>query len=160
MLYKGAWFDVDAEAIGGSCHFILHFRWVEPKPVGVAHDNVLSDSQCRYQREVLADHADAGLDGVMGRINLHLVPVDQDLTLVGRIQPVEDAHQRCFTGSVFAQQSVNLAGRQLKIDLIVGHYRPKPFGDTSHLNDVHGVLVRGGGEDPPPPANAPFRTMD
>ena len=64
---------------------------------------------------------------------MHGLPVHQDLAFVGVIEAVEDAHQRGLARAVFAQQGVNFARGQGKIDVVVGHQGAKALGDPVHL---------------------------
>ena len=75
----------------------------------VAEDHVLRDGEDRDEHEVLVDHADAGGHRVAGPGERHGRVVDEDLALVGVVQPVEDVHQRGLAGAVLAEQRVDLA---------------------------------------------------
>ena len=75
----------------------------------------------RHQREVLVDHPEAGRDRVArasgtppGR------PSMQDLPGVGLVQPVEDVHERALAGAVLAEEGMDLAGREVEVDAVVG----------------------------------------
>ena len=59
---------------------------------------------------MLVDHADAGGDGVGRRPGAQRLAVEQDLALVGPVQPEEDVHQRGLAGAVLAEQGVDLSG--------------------------------------------------
>ena len=50
-----------------------------PLHVLVAEHQVLGDGEHRHQHEVLVDHPDPGGDGVAGRVEGHLLAVDEDL---------------------------------------------------------------------------------
>jgi hypothetical protein len=71
--------------------------------------DVLGDGEDRDQHEVLVHHADAGGHRVPGR-RRSPVAVDEDLALVGLVEPVEHVHQRALAGTVLAEQGVDLAG--------------------------------------------------
>ena len=47
-------------------------------------------------------------------------PIEQDLALVGRGQPVQDVHERGLARAVLAEQRVDLAGADLEVDRVVG----------------------------------------
>ena len=64
--------------------------------------------------------------------------VEQDLTLVGRRQPVEDVHQGRLAGAVLAEQRVDLARPDVEVDPVVGDDARIALGDPAHLE-------RGGG---------------
>ena len=84
------------------------------------------------QAEVLVDHADAGVDGVAGGVEHHRPAVDLDPALVGPVEPGEDVGQRRLPGAVLAQQGVDLAGRDLEVDRLVGDdAAEEPLGDAA-----------------------------
>ncbi len=55
------------------------------------------------------DHADAGGDRLGGRAEGERFAVDEDLALVGGVQPVEHVHQGALAGAVLAEQGDELA---------------------------------------------------
>ena len=83
-----------------------------PRAAGGLHaeHDVLGDGEHGHEHEVLVDHADAGGDGVARVVERDRRVVDQDLALVGPVEPVEDVHQRGLAGAVLAQEGVDLAG--------------------------------------------------
>ena len=60
-------------------------------------------------------------------------PSMQDLALVGHGEPVQDVHQGRFAGAVLAEQRVDLAGREVEIDRVVGEDARISLGDPAHL---------------------------
>ena len=72
-------------------------------------------------------------------------PVDHDASVVGRIHPVEDAHQRGLAGPVLADERVDLARPELQGDVVVRQHTGEPFGDV--LEDDEG---RGAARPAPP----------
>ena len=46
--------------------------------------------------------------------------LDPDLALLGRVEPVEDVHQRRLAGAVLAEERVHLALAQVEADVVVG----------------------------------------
>ena len=84
-------------------------------------------------------------------------PVEQDLALVRRRQPVQDVHQRRLAGAVLAQQRVDLAGTDLEVDPVVGHDARIALRDAAHLqrggghglgNGHGGLRLLGDGDEP------------
>ena len=69
---------------------------------------------------MLVDHPDAGAHRVAGAGEGDRLAVDQDLALVGLVEPVEHVHQRALAGAVLAQQGVDLAGLDDEVDRVVG----------------------------------------
>src|SRR5690606_16438348 len=77
-------------------HLLTGLSIVDPsQDIGRLHSehHVLGDGEDRDQHEVLVDHADAGGDGVAGTVECGRLAVDEDLTLVGFVETVEDVHQ-------------------------------------------------------------------
>ena len=63
------------------------------------------------------------------------LPFEQDLALVGCVEPVEDVHQRRLAGAVLAQQRVHLAAAQVEVDVVVGEHAREPLGDPAELEE-------------------------
>ena len=57
-----------------------------------AEHDILGDVENGDEHEVLVNHSDSGSDGVTGSVEVDNVSVDDDLTLIGRVQAVEDVH--------------------------------------------------------------------
>jgi hypothetical protein len=73
-----------------------------------AEGDVLRDREHGHEHEVLVHHADAGRDGVLRRVELGLLAIQQDLALIGLQQPVQDVHQGRLAGPVLTEQGVHL----------------------------------------------------
>ena len=86
---------------------------------------------------MLGHHADAQRNCITRRANLRLPAVDPDLALIGMVQAVENAHERAFACTIFAQQRVNLALAEREIHMIIGHQGAEAFGDPAHLYSLH-----------------------
>ena len=95
---------------------------------------------------MLVDHANAQLDGVTGRVDLHLpevaifswslAPWQREIYLA-RVRPVqarEDVHQRALASAVLAQQGVDLASAHLQVHVVVGDYAGEVFDDAAHFD--------------------------
>ena len=54
----------------------------------------------------------------------------------GRVDPVEDLHQRGFAGAVLAEQGVDVAARDEEVDLAQDLDRSERDGDAAHLQRV------------------------
>ena len=109
---------------------------VEEEAVGhrlLAEEDVLGDGQDRDQHEVLVDHADAAGDGVGRAGDPDRRPVEQDLALVGRGQPVQDVHQGRLARPVLAEEGVDLARVDLEVDPVVGDHARIALRDATHL---------------------------
>ena len=78
-----------------------------------AEYDVVQHGKAFHELEVLVDHADAQVVGVVGVVDLNDLAVLLDRALLGLVQPEQHAHQRRFTRAVLAQQGVDLAFFQL-----------------------------------------------
>ena len=65
-------------------------------------------------------------------------PLTHTLAGVGMVEAVEDAHERALARAVFAQQGMDFALVQRKIDVVIGHQRAKALGDAGHFDGLHG----------------------
>ena len=75
-------------------------------------------------------------------------PVEQDLALVGRGEPVEDVHQGRLAGAVLAEQRVDLARRHIEVDVVVGEDTRIALRDAPHLERAVRVSRRSCGGRP------------
>ena len=83
---------------------------------------------------------------------LKALVLEPDLALVGRVQPVEDVHQRRLAGAVLAEQGVNLAVPQIEIDVVVGEHARELLRDPAELEDrglVHRAIKQQSGPGGP-----------
>ena len=99
----------------------------------VAEHDVLGDGEDGDEHEVLVHHADAGGDGVTGPGERDGLVVDEDLALVGLVEPVEHVHQRALAGAVLAEQAVDLPRLDDEVDVVVGHEGPEALGDAAQF---------------------------
>jgi len=67
--------------------------------------------------------------------------VDEDLALVGLVEPVEDVHQGRLAGAVLAQQRVHLAGLDGDVDVVVGHQVAEALGDAAQFESQRKLPV-------------------
>ena len=75
----------------------------------VGEHDVLRDGHDRDEHEVLVHHPDPALDRVLRRLEHDRLAVQQDLALVGPVEPIEDVHQGGLSGAVLAEKRVHLA---------------------------------------------------
>ena len=67
---------------------------------------------------LLMDEADSVFFGILRALDVHFLPVDQDLPL-GRLENApEDIHQGGFSGAVDADQPDDLAAMRLDVDMV------------------------------------------
>src|SRR5262249_47911094 len=90
-----------------------------PLAAVVAEDDVLRDGERRDEPEVLVDHADPGIEGLAGSVELDGLAVQQDLALVGPVEAREDVRERALAGAVLAEQRVHLTLGRLEVDAVV-----------------------------------------
>ena len=124
---------VDLEAIGVADLPDLLGGLPEIKLARQAQHDVLRGGQHVDQLEVLVDHADAEVEGVLRGTDDDVLAVDADLALVRKIDAGEHVHQRRLAGAVFPQQGEDLAAVNIQPDLVVGHGGPEGLGDIAHF---------------------------
>ena len=99
-----------------------------------AEDHALEHGEVLGEHEVLVHHADAEVDGVGRRGEVHLLAEQLHDTLVRRLHAVQDLHQRRFAGAVLAADGVDLALFDGEVDVIVGHDAREAFRDADQLD--------------------------
>jgi hypothetical protein len=87
------------------------------------------------QREVLGNHSDPMPDGIVWRVDRYRQAVYRDLSPIGLIQTIEDAHQSGLARPILTQQRVDLPGPQGEIDSVVGQYCAEALADPTHRYD-------------------------
>ena len=102
--------------------------------LGGEHD-VLGDGHHRDEHEMLVHHADPVLDRGLRRAQVDRLAAEQDATLVGRVEPVEDVHQSRLPGPVLAEQRVHLTREKVEVDVVVGEHSREPLGDSLERED-------------------------
>ena len=108
----------------------------------VAEHDVLGDGERLDEPEVLVHHADAGVESIPRRMEVHLLAVELDLALVRAVEPGEDVRERRLPRAVLAEQGVHLADPCLEVDVLVRDDARKPLRDPVH---PHGKRRRGAG---------------
>ena len=132
------------DGIGIDFESVLSTQLGHPLPgsVAVEHDagtfrpenDVLGDGEARDEHEVLVDHGQPGEHGVARVLESDRLTVDQNLALIGVIQPEEDVHQGRLAGAVFAEQGVDLALLDGELDAVVGNDTGESFDDSPHFD--------------------------
>ncbi len=110
-----------------------------------AEQQVLQHRERLDQHEMLMDHADPGRDRVLGALDLTIPALDPDDPLIGLIVAVEDVHQRRLAGAILADDAVDRAGRDPKVDALVGVDRPEALVDADQLDRRRRIRSRPGG---------------
>ena len=82
--------------------FLLPGLLVDENALGVPvpQDDVLEHRHGLHQHEVLMHHTDAQLHRLGRRVDADLLPIQEDLSLCGLVQPDEDVHQRALSRAV------------------------------------------------------------
>jgi len=137
----------------GHGHVVDLLVWVHLEAVGVAdlphppcgglyvqsarllqpQNDILRGGEHVHQLEVLVYHADAQVEGVLGRTDGYRLVVDVDLALVRVVDAGEHVHKRGLAAAVFTQQRQNLALVNVQPALVVCRHRSEALGDVSHF---------------------------
>ena len=120
-----------ADALGGG-------REVELALLLEAQHDVLGGGEDVHQLEVLVDHADAVVEGVLGRADDHGLAVDLDGAAVGEVDARQHVHERGLAAAVLAEQGQDLAAVDVEVDVLVCNDLARELlGDAPH---PHGWL--------------------
>ena len=95
----------------------------------VAQHDVLHDGEHRDELEVLVHHPDPRRDRIPGAAELHGLAAEEDLALVGLVQPEHRVHERALAGAVLAEEAQDLALAQRQVDVLVGDDPGEPLGE-------------------------------
>ena len=129
------WIHDEAVLVADLPHFGGHSLAVEHHAaLFQAEGDVLCRGEHIHQFEVLMDHADVQVDGVLGRGDADLFAVYKDLALVREVDAGEHIHQCGLAAAVFAQQRQDLAGIYLQIHFVVGPGLAEGLGNALHLD--------------------------
>jgi hypothetical protein len=135
VLDQGVDRHLQAVALGDLAHLAAGGAAVqeaEPRAL-VPQLDVLGDGEHGDQHEVLVHHADARAHRVAGAGERDSLAVDQDLALVGVVEPVEHVHQGALAGAVLPEQGVDLARLDDEVDGVVGDQVAEALGDAAKL---------------------------
>ena len=95
---------------------------------------ILRYSQGWNQHEVLVHHTDFQANGIARTGYVCELAINVNLTAIRVNKTIENVHQRRFTCTILAYQSMNLAFTHLEIDMIVGNDAGPGFSDVAHLH--------------------------
>ena len=112
---------------------------VEDETALAAQHHVLGDREHGNQHEVLVHHADPRPDGIARALEGDRLVIQQDLPVVGVVEPVEHVHQRALAGAVLPEQGVDLTLLDHQVDVVVGHQGTKGLGDPTQF-ELHRSL--------------------
>ncbi len=105
----------------------------DPGPGLGAEDHVLQDGEVVGQHEMLVDHPDPGINGILGSLEVGRLTVDGDGALVGTDHPVDDLHEGGLAGPVLPDDGMDVTESDGQLDILVGHYPRIPLGDALEL---------------------------
>ena len=109
-----------------------------------AQNDVIENREALDQLEVLMDHPDAEVVGVIRVVDFDFFSVLLDDTLLGLVQAEQNTHQRALAGAVLSQKRVDFAFFQLEGNVIVGDDAGESLRDVKHLNrillQIHSLL--------------------
>jgi len=96
--------------------------------------HILGHGKRLYQLEMLVDHADSRCNRLLWRGEGGGVAIHGNFAAIGLLNAGQDVHQGRFPGAILAQQGMNPAGINIKIDVAVGydageHLADPPQGD-------------------------------
>src|ERR1700737_1301790 len=107
-----------------------------------AEEEVAPDRHQRHRGEVLEDDRDARRAGVARPAEVHLETLDEDITLVVRMNPGEDLDQRRLPGAVVAEDAGHLAGSHLHADVVQGDDVAEVLADVTDLEQGRPAVGR------------------
>jgi hypothetical protein len=81
-------------------------------------EDVLFDREVRHQIELLVDNRNPEALGVAWITDRHRDAVDQNLSLIRRVDPGQDFHQCALAGAVLADQPEHLAGVDMQAHIL------------------------------------------
>ena len=107
-----------------------HLLDVVPPRLLQTQRHVLRCSEHVHQFEVLVDHADAQVKGVLGGADHDLLAVDVDGSAVGEVDAGDHVHEGGLAAAVLAQQGEDLAAVHVHAHMGIC------YGLAEHLGDV------------------------
>ena len=126
--------DVEAVFLADLLHPAAGGADVKPPLPLQAQDDVLRRGEHVHQLEVLVDHADAQGVGVLGGADGDLLPLHEDVPLVGEVDAGDHVHQGGLAAAVLPQQGEDLPPLHVQIDVVIGHHAAEALGDPLELD--------------------------
>ena len=99
------WVNVETVRIADAFDLLGRSLKVEPLALVETKHDVLGSREHIHEPEVLMDHADAMLVGILGRGNRHGAALYLNLAIIWKIDAREHVHERCLTAAILAKQS-------------------------------------------------------
>ena len=110
-------------------------------------EHVLGHAEERDQVDLLVNGADPRRLRLARLGERDLFAVEENLALIGPVDPGDDLDQGRFPGTVLADQGVRLSWLKLERDAVEGQYAGEPFRHPAHLEDG-GVSLHRTGSSP------------
>jgi hypothetical protein len=67
-------------------------------------------------------------------MNCDGLSVNQDLTFIRLVKPIQNPHQGCFSSPVFSKESMNFARFDFEVYVIIGDYTGKFFNNIPYFD--------------------------
>jgi len=114
----------------------------QPEPIGrlPAEEDILGDGQRRHDRQFLVDHADAARLRLGRSVEPYGLTAKDEDAIVRRVHAGKDLHQRALASAVLPDETVNLAGQEIEVDL---GQRDRPAEALRHSAQLEHGLRRG-----------------
>jgi hypothetical protein len=107
--------------------------------------HVLDDVEVVGEREVLVDDLDSELGGILRPVDRDRLAVEEDLTVVDRVDPGDAFDQRGLAGAVVADERHHLAFANLEVDRLQCLHGSEALGDPTEFEGRRGCRVHRGG---------------
>src|SRR5690625_3498917 len=118
--------QLPADATEGVANALL----VQRAPPGCAQAEIFENAQARRQAAVLVDAPDTEPERLARRPEPDNPAVEDDLSLIGLLQPREQGDKRRLAGTVFAEQYVHLARIKRERNAVVCDDAGESLADT------------------------------
>jgi len=93
-------------------------------------DDIFGGGKDIHQLEMLVNHADLVVEGILGGADDNLLPVDEDLAAVGEVNAGDHIHQGGFPAAVFSQDGKDFPPVYRHIHVMVGELAAKCLGNV------------------------------
>ena len=86
------------------------------------------------EHEVLVNHSDSLRDGLPGRFPSTWLAIDQNVSRIRLIHSIEQIHSGTLARAIFADDSMDAATLDLKVDARIGHHLSEPLCDPAQFD--------------------------
>ena len=107
-----------------------------------AQHNVFGGGKQIHQLEVLMNHADFQVKGVLRGADDHFLPALKDLALIREVDAGDHVHQGGLAAAVLTENGQDLTLVHIQVNIVVGHNAAKPLGNAAHAESnllFHGI---------------------